>query len=55
MDLIAHESILMYCIMETFSFKSVTVFIDACYSGSSRDNETLLAAARPIKIVGEDK
>ena len=34
--------------------KSVTVFIDACYSGTSRDNETLLAAARPIKIVGDE-
>ena len=34
--------------------KSVTVFIDACYSGFSRDEQTLLASARPIRIVGEE-
>jgi Caspase domain len=30
--------------------KSVTMFIDACYSGQSRTGETLLASARPISI-----
>ena len=30
--------------------KSVTVFIDACFSGINRDNEILLAGARPISI-----
>ena len=35
--------------------KSVTVFIDACYSGYSRETEkkeTLLTLARPLRIVG---
>ena len=31
--------------------KSVTLFFDTCYSGSSRDDESLLASARPIRIV----
>jgi hypothetical protein len=30
--------------------KSVTMFIDACYSGQSRTGETLLASARPISL-----
>ena len=30
--------------------KSVTVFLDACFSGANRENETLLADARPISI-----
>ncbi len=33
--------------------KSVTIFFDACYSGTSRDNKSLLASARPIKILKE--
>ena len=32
---------------------SVTIFFDACYSGTSRDNKSLLASARPIKILKE--
>jgi len=35
--------------------KKVTMFLDTCYSGSSRDDETLLAAARPIKILSKDE
>ena len=31
--------------------KSVTLFFDTCYSGSSRDDESLLASARPIRIL----
>jgi len=31
--------------------KSVTIFLDTCYSGTSRDDKTLLASARPIKII----
>ncbi len=31
--------------------KSVTLFFDTCYSGSSRDDESLLVSARPIRIV----
>jgi hypothetical protein len=30
--------------------KSVTIFMDACYSGQSRSGETLLANARPLAI-----
>ena len=31
--------------------KSVTIFLDTCYSGVSRDEKTLLASARPVRIV----
>ena len=31
--------------------KSVTVFLDACYSGLTRDKDMILADARPISIV----
>ena len=31
--------------------KSVTMFMDTCYSGVSRDEQMLLASARPIRIV----
>lgn len=30
--------------------KSVTMFIDSCYSGQSRTGETLLASARPLAV-----
>lgn len=30
--------------------KSVTLFIDSCYSGSTRSGETMLASARPIAL-----
>jgi putative spermidine/putrescine transport system substrate-binding protein len=35
--------------------KSVTMFLDMCYSGVSRDEETLLASARPVRIVAEEQ
>ena len=35
--------------------KSVTVFFDTCYSGVSRDEETLLASARPVRIVADEQ
>ena len=36
--------------------KSVTIFLDTCYSGVSRDEQMLLASARPIRIeVVEDE
>ena len=35
--------------------KSVTIFLDACYTGSSRDNELLLVDARPVKIVADEE
>ena len=34
--------------------KSVTLFLDTCYSGTSRDDKSLLASARPIRIVAKD-
>ena len=34
--------------------KSVTMFLDTCYSGISRDEQTLLASARPIRIVAKE-
>ena len=35
--------------------KSVTMFLDTCYSGVSRDDETLLASARPVRIVADEQ
>jgi len=35
--------------------KSVTMFFDTCFSGISRDEKTLLASARPIRIVGNEE
>ena len=35
--------------------KSVTVFLDTCYSGISRDEQMLLASARPIRIVADEQ
>ena len=33
--------------------KSVTMFFDTCYSGVSRDEETLLASAKPLRIIAD--
>jgi TPR repeat protein len=35
--------------------KSVTIFIDACYSGQARSGEALIANARPVKLRAEKK
>ncbi len=35
--------------------KSVIMFLDACYTGFSRENEMLLASARPVRIIADDK
>ncbi len=35
--------------------KSVTMFFDTCFSGVSRDEKTLLASARPIRIVANEQ
>ena len=35
--------------------KSVTMFLDTCYSGISRDEQKLLASARPLRIVADEK
>ena len=34
--------------------KSVTLFIDSCYSGSTRSGETLLASARPLALKAKE-
>lgn len=33
--------------------KSVTIFMDACYSGQARSGETLIASAKPVAIKAE--
>ncbi|MDA8753583.1 caspase family protein [Candidatus Marinimicrobia bacterium] len=38
----------LYKEMNRFSSKSATVFLDACFSGVNRNNEMLLADARPV-------
>tara|TARA_Y200000002_G_scaffold375527_1_gene377984 strand:+ start:16 stop:1590 length:1575 start_codon:yes stop_codon:yes gene_type:complete len=35
--------------------KSVTMFLDTCYSGVSRDEQMLLASARPIRVVADEQ
>ena len=35
--------------------KSVTMFLDTCYSGVSRDEQMLLASARPIRITANEQ
>jgi hypothetical protein len=35
--------------------KSVTVFMDACYSGQARNGETLVASARPVVLKSDKK
>ena len=35
--------------------KSVTMFLDTCYSGVSRDKKTLLASARPVRIIADEQ
>jgi len=35
--------------------KSVTMFFDTCYSGVSRDEQTLLADARPLRLLSEEQ
>ena len=39
----------------SFNPSSVTMFLDTCYSGVSRDEEMLLASARPIRVVADDQ
>ena len=34
--------------------RSVTVFLDTCFSGGTRGNENLVADARPILVTAED-
>ena len=40
----------LYSELSKMNAKSVTVFLDACFSGANRNNEMLLADARPVYI-----
>jgi hypothetical protein len=40
----------LYAELGNMKAKSVTVFLDACFSGANRESETLLAGARPVFI-----
>ena len=31
------------------------MFLDTCYSGVSRDEKTLLASARPVRIIADEQ
>ena len=35
--------------------KNVVMFFDTCFSGISRDEKTLLASARPIRILADEQ
>jgi hypothetical protein len=35
--------------------KSVTIFLDACYSGQARTGETLIASARPVSLKADTR
>jgi len=35
--------------------KSVTIFLDACYSGQARSGETLVANARPVQLKSDSR
>ena len=35
--------------------KKVTMFFDTCYSGISRDEKTLLASARPVRLASSEQ
>jgi hypothetical protein len=39
----------------SLSPKSVTMFMDTCFSGISRDEKMLLASARPVRIVADEQ
>ena len=52
-DLLSKTAILMQEIngdIQASKPKSVTIFMDACYSGTARGGETLVASARPIAL-----
>ncbi len=57
-DLLADTALSRTSLFETIidlKPKSVTMFLDTCYSGMSRDEEMLLAKARPIRVIVEDE
>jgi hypothetical protein len=57
-DLLSRTALSRSELFETilkFKPKSVTMFFDACYSGQSRENKTLIASARPVRIVADEQ
>jgi hypothetical protein len=50
LDRTAISQQIMVSALQKARARSVTMFIDACYSGQSRTGETLLANARPLSI-----
>ena len=56
-DLLEDTSIMrseIYDVLTEASPRSVTVFLDTCFSGGTRGNETLVADARPILVTARD-
>jgi len=45
----------IFQMIKKLSPKSVTMFLDTCYSGQTRDEESLLASARPLRIVADEQ
>ncbi len=57
-DLLGRTALSRSELFETFlklNPKNVTMFFDTCYSGVSRDEKTLLASARPVRIIANEK
>ena len=44
----------LFSIISESNPKSVTAFLDTCYSGLTRENKMLIASARPLKIMAEE-
>ena len=42
-------------LLEKVKPKSVTMFFDTCYSGQTRNEETLVASLRPVRIVADEQ
>ena len=40
----------LYANLAQLKVKQITLFLDSCFSGANRDNETILASARPVFI-----
>lgn len=46
----AYELNALYANLQAIKAKQITVFLDSCFSGANRDNEIILADARPVFI-----
>jgi len=45
----------LFEIISSLEPKKVTMFFDTCYSGITRDDKSLLASARPVRIISDEK